>query len=206
MTAHQWPSREEWQAKAEQSVRTRITMYERIPAGTVFLTAGETAEALELARQAAAEARPLLNAEIGRLRGLLPDRPPASSTRARVAWFLGLDEERYVMASDLAAVEEIRTRTSRAAKAGGWGEVQWQLGRIRCSYRAVRPTPALDAALDRLDELAAAETDRRATYARALEDEAVALEVARRAADEAWAKELEWRASVDAPRVIRISA
>jgi hypothetical protein len=198
-----WPSRAEWQAKAEQSVRTRITMFERIPAGTVFLTADETAEVTALARQAAAQARPLLTAEIQRLRALLPDRPNAG--RARVAWFIGLDETRYALACDLAAVEKIRSVTGRAAKAGGWGEVQWQLSRIRRSHRAIRPTPDLDAALDRLDDLTTAEADRRTTYARALEDEAVALEVARRATDEAWTKELEWRASVDSPRIIRVA-
>lgn len=203
MPEYQWPSREEWQAKAEQSVRTRITMYERLPAGETYLTAAEEAEAAELAQTAAREARPLLTAEIRRLRDELPDRPNAG--RVRINWFLNLDEERYTAACNLAAVEEIRTRTARAAKAGDWGEVQWQLGRIRKSYPAVVSTEALNAALDRLDELCAARDERRTAFARALEDAAVALEVARRATDEAWARELEWRAGVDAPRVIRIA-
>lgn len=206
MPERQWPNRAEWQARAEQAVRTRITMYERLPADEPYLTYRETVEAEKQMLVAAREARPLLTAEIRRLRALLPDRPPASSTKARVAWFLSLDGDRYADACNLAAVEDIRTHTARAAKAGAWGEVQWQLSRIRRSYPAIVLTPALSAALSQLEALSAVHDERQTAFARALEDEAVALEVARRATDEAWARELERRASVDSPRVIRISA
>lgn len=196
-----WPSRQEWVAKAEQSVRTRCSMYERLPEGQEFATDAETAEGQELARIVAKAARPLLTAEVKRLEQLLGDRPKAG--RARIDWFLALDDGRYRLAGDLAALEEIRRELARDVKARAWRGVEWQLGRIRKHYPAIVLDTETLATLDVLEALAAVVDNRRRAEARRLQGEAVAREVARRATDEAWAQELEWRASVESPRVIR---
>lgn len=203
MSTRRWPTRAEWQANAERAVRTFCSMYERLPKGDAYLTIAEESEAADCAAAAVRLARPLLAVAIRDLRAELPDRPNAG--RARINWFNGLDEDRYTAACNLAGLEEVRAGASKAAKVGRWGEVQWQLGRVRESYPQITVPAELAAVLDRLDGLVAVVAERRRTFAQALEDEAVVLEVARRATDEAWAAELERRAAVEVPRVIRVS-
>jgi predicted transcriptional regulator len=201
--AREWPSREEWQAKAEYAVRTSCTMYERLDRAqpdTCWSSLAEDVEMEELARPAAAELRRLLTAEINRLRALLPDRP--KNTKPRVAWFVALEGKRYEDACNLSSLEVMRTDIQRAVRNEAWGRVTWHLGRVR-KYPAIRLTDDLLAAHDRMEELSAAATERRRAAAQAIEDAAVAREVARRATDEAWEQELERRRQVESPRVIR---
>jgi hypothetical protein len=200
----EWPSREEWQAKAEYAVRTACTMYERLDRlqpDTCWSSLAEDVEMEELARPAAVELRRLLTAEIDRLRALLPDRP--KHTKPRVAWFLALEGARYEDAVNLSALERMRTDVQRAVRNEAWGGVAWPLGRLRKSYPAILLTDDLLAAHDRMEELSAAAAERRRAAAQAAEDAAVAREVARRATDEAWEQELERRREIESPRVIR---
>lgn len=204
MSDRQWPSRSEWQAKAEYAVRTGCTMYERLDQlqpGAVWSSLGEDIEMEELARPAAAELRGLLTAEIGRLRAKLPDRP--ANSRPRAAWFVALEGERYEDACNLGSLEAMRRELQKAVRGGAWGGVVWHLGRVRKHYAAIRLPDEVLAAHDRMEELSEAARVRRRAAAQAAEDAAVAREVARRVTDEAWEKELERRARVDSPRVIR---
>ena len=205
MTARAWPSREEWQAKAEYAVRTACTKYERLDRlqpGTVWSSLGEDVEFEELAAPAAVEIRALLTPEIERLRALFPDRPAKS--RARGLWFVALEGQAYEDACNLGALEEMRRDVERARRNRQWGTVCWELGRIRSHYTAITLPDSLLRAHDRMLQLQAAAEKRREVAANAAEQAAVEREIARRATDEAWAKELERRAALDNPRVIRV--
>src|SRR5881392_487904 len=205
MSARAWPSREEWQADAERAVRTFCTKYERLDRlqpDTVWSSLAEDQEFEDLAAPAAVQIRALLAPEIERLRALLPDRPPKS--RARIKWFVALDGQAYEDACNLGALEEMRRDVDRARRKQQWGTVCWELGRIRRHYKAV-PLPAdLLAAHDRMIGLQTAADRRREAAADAAELAAVEREIARRTTDEAWQQELERRADIDHPRVIRV--
>ena len=207
MSTRAWPSREEWQAKAEYAVRTSCTMYERLdrlqPGANWFSLAEET-EFEELAAPAAAEMRTLLTSEVERLRALFPDRPDRS--RERIAWFVALEGQAYDDACTLGSLEEMRTEVNRARRKKKWGAVAWHLGRLRSHYPDIPLGEQLLAAHDRMTELSDAAGERRRRAAIAAEQAAVDREIARRATDEAWAKELERRADIDHPRVIRVGA
>ncbi|MEW2302014.1 hypothetical protein AB0958_18910 [Streptomyces sp. NPDC006655] len=204
MTERQWPTREEWQAKAEYSVRTLCTRWERLPHDARFITAEEEAEALAWALEAAKRLRPPLTAEINRLRVLVPDRPAAG--RARVRWWLDLSEEKERVANDLSALEDIRRTVARAAREKAWDTVGGQLGRLYRHQRRIMLDGGLDELCERLNARAVEVAARRDAEAVRLEQKAIEREVARRATDEAWEKELEWRARVEQPRVTRISS
>ncbi|MEU9014278.1 hypothetical protein AB0D12_31815 [Streptomyces sp. NPDC048479] len=203
----EWPSREEWQAEAEYAVRTRCTMFERLEEaqpGTVWLSLGEETELEELARPAAAALRPLLTAEIERLRVLLPDRP--KNSRPRGLWFVALEGQRYEDACNLGSLEGMRAEVQRDVRGPGWGGVAWHLGRVRKSYPGIVLPAGLLAAHDRMTVLLDAAAARRREAAEAVEQAAVDAEVARRATDAGWAKELERRARIESPRVVRYPA
>ncbi|MFB7359637.1 hypothetical protein [Streptomyces gardneri] len=205
MTARAWPSREEWQAKAEYAVRTGQTLYERLDRlqpDTNWWSLGEETELEELASTAAPEMRRLLTAEINRLRELMPERPAPG--RKRAAWFVALEGEAYDNACNLGALEEMRTDVQRARQKHAWGGIVWHLGRIRSHYPAVTLPEQLLTAHDRMTELTASADERRKQAAIAAEQAAVDKEIARRATDKAWAKELERRATIDHPRIIRV--
>lgn len=200
----QWPTREEWQAKAEYSVRTLCTRWERIPEGTRFITDAEEAEAIVWAVDAAKRVRPALTAEINRLRALVPDRPEKS--RERTAWLCNLPEGRWEVATNLSALEEMRRTVARAARENDWGHIAFTLGRLHRGYARIMLDTGLDDVYERLASLAVAVDARREAEARRLEDEAIAREVALRATDEGWQKELEWRARVERPLITRTPA
>jgi hypothetical protein len=203
VTARAWPSRAEWQAKAEYAVRTACTKYERVDRlqpDTVWSSLAEDHEFEELAAPAAVQIRSLLTPEINRLRSLLPDRP--EKTRERGLWFVGLEGQAYEDACNLGALEEMRRDVERARRKQQWGTVCWELGRIRSHYTAIALPADLLKAHDRMLELQAAAEKRREAAADAAEQAAIEREVARRATDEAWAKELQRRADIDHPRVI----
>lgn len=205
MTARAWPSRDEWQAKAEYAVRTACTKYERLDRlqpDTVWSSLGEDVEFEELAAPAAFQIRALLTPEIVRLRALFPERP--SKTRARGLWFVALEGQAYEDACNLGALEEMRREVERARRQQRWGHVCWELGRLRNHYTAITLPYSLVKAHDRMLQLQAAAEQRREAAADAAEQAAVAREVSWRATDEAWAQELERRAAIDHPRVIRV--
>jgi hypothetical protein len=200
-----WPSREEWQAKAEYAVRTSCTKYERLDRlqpNTTWSSLAEDQEFEDLAEPAVKQIRALLTPEIERLRALLPDRP--DKTRARGLWLVALEGQAYEDACNLGALEEMRRNVERARRKQQWGTVCWELGRIRSHYTQITLPSDLLAAHDRMLELQAAAEKRREAAADAALQAAVEREVSRRATDEAWAKELERRAAIDHPRVIRV--
>lgn len=207
MSARAWPSREEWQAKAECAVRTSCTMYERLDRlqpDTVWTTLTEDVHLEELAFPAATALRPLLTAEIDRLRAQFPDRPKAG--RARSLWFVELEDQAYDDAGNLGALEEIRTEVQRALRDKKPGAIAWNLGRIRRHYTAI-PLPAdLLAAHDRMEAIFNAANERRRAAAVEAQQAAIGKEIARRVTDEAWQQELERRANIDSPRVFIVGA
>src|SRR5689334_7647305 len=109
MTGRAWPSREEWQAKAEYAVRTFCAKYQRLERAqpdTKWSSLAEDVEFEELAGPSATQIRALLTAEIDRLRALLPGRPKEGS--ARNAWFVALEGQAYDNACTLGTLEEMR--------------------------------------------------------------------------------------------------
>lgn len=196
MTAAAWPSRAEWQAQAEYAVRTFCTRWERLEPDAVWSTLAEDLELEELGRAAAGALRPLLTAEISRLRATFPDRPKSG----RGMWLIGLPEDRFEAAQNLTAIEGMRTDLGRAAKEAHWQRVGWQLGRIRRHYPAIALDGPLLAAEDRMAGIATAVEERRSRAAQDAEDAAVVAEVAKRATDEGWAQELRRRQRIDDAR------
>ncbi|MFD9721042.1 hypothetical protein [Streptomyces sp. NPDC059076] len=206
MTARAWPSREEWQANAGYAVRTLCTPAERlqrINPDAVWSTPAEGLKFKALAIDIAKAVRPLLTREIDRLRDSLPDRPAAG--RARIAWFVALEGERDEMACALSTFEEMRRDFQRAVRKGNWGTIYREAGRLHDHYQAAIPLgPVLAADIGRMRVISAAAQARHDQAAREVVEAAVAAEIARRATDEAWQAELERRADIDSPRVIRV--
>ena len=205
MSARAWPSRGEWHANAALAVRTFCTKYERLEKaqpGTVWASLAEEREFEDLAGPAAKLIRALLTPEIARLRALVPDRP--SGSRARVSWFVALEGQAYEDACNLGALEEMRREVERARRERRWGTVAWELGRLRKSYPAVTLPAGLVAMHDRLKELQDLAEARRDAAADAIELASVDREVERRRTDEAWASELDRRAEIESPRVVRV--
>lgn len=205
MTARVWPSREEWQAKAEYAVRTSCTMYQRLDRlqpDTRWTSLGEDTELAELGPDVARHVRTLLNAEIRRLSAALPDRPKEGKQRS--AWFVALEGQAYEDACNLGSLQEIRLDMQRSSRKGQWGGIAWHVGRLRKSYaQIVLPVSVLEAH-DRMQALFDASDTRRKGAAMAAQQAAVDAEIARRATDQAWRQELERRADIDSPRVIRV--
>ena len=205
MSAYVWPSREEWQAKAEYAVRTSCTMYERLDRlqpDTCWTSLGEDIELEELAPGVARQVRPLLTAEIRRLSAALPDRPKEGKQRS--VWFVALEDQAYEDACNLGSLEQIRRELQRAARTSAWGAICWHVGRIRKSYAAIVLPDGVLQAHDRMEALFDSSDARRTAAAKAAEQSAVDAEIARRATDQAWQQELQRRADIDSPRVIRV--
>jgi hypothetical protein len=201
VTAYPWPSRTKWAAKAEQAIRTFCTPDERLERalpGAVWSTLAEDIEMEELAAATATTVRPLLTAEINRIKACLPDRPTKS--RARGQWFCALDGQRYEDACNLGTLEEMRRDIARAVRDGHWGTISWHAGRLHDHYPQITLPAALVAGLDRMRVIGLAVERRRGLEADRIVAEAVAAEVALRASDEGWAQELERRERIDGAR------
>ncbi|MFE7547013.1 hypothetical protein [Streptomyces gardneri] len=175
---------------------------DRLQPETDWRSLGEEVEFEELALPAAAEFRTLLTAEIDRLRALFPERP--GRTRERTAWFIALEGQAYDDACNLSALERMRSEVYRARREENWAAVAWNLGRVRQSYPGIPLPDTLLTAHDRMTAIDEAADERRRQAAVAAEQAAVDKEIAQRATDEAWAKELKRRARIDSPRVIRV--
>lgn len=205
MSTYPWPSREEWAAKAEYAVRTFCTPHERLDQafpGAHWPTLAEDTEMEELATTAAKTVRPLLTAEIGRLRELLSDRP--AKGRARADWFCGLEGKPWKDACNLAGLEGIRATLARAVRDEHWGTIASELGRVYDNYPDITLPADVVAAVDRLRAIGFAINRRINEMAERLVDEAVGAEVAKRATDEGWAKELERRARIDGGPMVTV--
>ena len=98
----------------------------------------------------------------------------------------------------------MRTEIHRARTSENWREVAWQLNRIHRHYPDIQLPAELARADDRMQAIFDLVDARREKAAKELEQAAVDAEIARRATDEAWAQELERRAAIDNPRVIRM--
>jgi hypothetical protein len=198
----EWPTREEWAAKAEYSVRTRCTARERLPEDAVFITDAELARARGLSARAAELLRPMLTAEIVRLTALLPAKPTSRRSSEHVAWFLALPDEQYETAGNLAAMIDMRKQVARGVREGTWGNIAWHLSRIDRHHPPLQLRGELLDLYTELAEISDAVTERTDTEAKRLEAAAIAREVAKRNSDEGWAHELERRAGIDAgPKV-----
>lgn len=201
MSAYAWPSREEWAAKAEYAVRTFCTPDERLEQalpGANWMTLSQEEEMETLATAAAKSVRPLLTAEIARLRLLLPDRP--ARTHARGLWFVELEGERYEAACNLGALEEMRRSIARAVRQENWVMIAWETGRLCDHYPAVTPPTEVAEAVGRMRAIDGEVRARRTAKAAEFTDAAVAAEIERRASDAGWEQELERRARIDGAR------
>ncbi|MEU4224342.1 hypothetical protein AB0F17_08615 [Nonomuraea sp. NPDC026600] len=199
-----WPSREEWAAAAEYSVRTACYPLERVPEGVEhYLSADEVKELDQLQTSLSEAARFALTQEIRRLRGLLPPRP--SRTSERIAWYDQLTPEQRAAAQRLGTLEYARTDVGRRARGETSAQAGWY-SNVAC-YHHVTDGVVAEFVEDResLERLVVLEarykTLRHQASVGALAS-AIAREVAKRNSDEGWAKELERRARIDGSHVI----
>lgn len=111
-----WPTREEWAAAAEHSVRTACYPLERVPEGAEhYLTADELAEMDRLYVDLSTAARAPLTAEIKRLQALLPAPIPAKPLE-RARWHDGLTGEQRAAWQALQNLRNARLEVGRRAR------------------------------------------------------------------------------------------
>ncbi|MER7213165.1 hypothetical protein ABT340_39395 [Streptosporangium sp. NPDC000239] len=204
-----WPSREEWVAAAERSVRTACLPLERVPEGAEhYLTADEVAEMNRLNVQLAQAARPILTAEIARFAEELPKPAPTARTRRAdfSVWLNALDGTQMRMSSRMFTLRHARTDIGRQAKADPTALTTWH-------WSPLTYTVLSDVVRDLLDHLDGwqllygldAKYQRyRWDAAREAEEAAVAKAIKVRSSDEGWARELERRARIDDGPAVRV--
>ncbi|MEV8474869.1 hypothetical protein [Streptomyces sp. NPDC051173] len=165
-----WPAREEWQAKAEQYIRTQCYPWQRVSEDpATWLAADELAEVRALAVTVVKATRAALT------------RAGRGNERA------GLNEHGRSVARDWADI----------------GELSYGLSHIVCIARSVN---AASEQVERLVCLAGVMVERRDQAAEADLKAAVEREVAERATDEGWAKELKRREGVECgPQITTIT-
>jgi hypothetical protein len=189
----EWPTREEWMADAERHVRQACYPSERIPNEIEhYLSAAELAERDRLRVEIATATRPLLTAEINRLRAEFPDLPTRG--RDRIRWLVALDDtdpERAELAAGIPHLEADRRTLTRYLRNGDTGPYGNPLAGSAITERA---DPVQLARLRELDELY---RQRHAEAAETATREAVEREVARRRTDEAWQHQRQLWARID---------
>ncbi|MGW6912534.1 hypothetical protein ACWGB8_01730 [Kitasatospora sp. NPDC054939] len=204
MAQRTWPTRDEWAAKAEYSVRTACLPSERVsnkPAD--WLTEAELAEARTLIPVILKAARAGLNREIKNLRTQLGDIPKGA---AYYGWYENLTGDQKTLANQHDSLASHRRQLNHSARRAldayaTVSELLFDWGRVGAAAVQVG---AADEQTDRLDKLQHVLAERRDTAAQAALREAIDRTVARRNSDEGWAAELERRAEIDAgPRIIR---
>jgi hypothetical protein len=189
-----WPSREEWQAAAEYSVRTSCYAHQRVARGPKpYLSDDEIAELAALDVALAKATRPVVLRRIKELRKLLADWPePATGTF--YDWYDTLPENVQQALSELRSLEQVRTDLHRRSR-----------GVIPVAH--LQATPHRDVPADLIPDQAIADRESellrkwaslRDAAAEAATEAAVAREIARRATDAGWRAELQRRASIDA--------
>jgi hypothetical protein len=188
------PTRAEWadpEAARLQIVRTCYS-HERVPSGAEhYLSPAELDEMSTLYRELCQSVRPVITAEIKRLRGLLPSQHPGR-TREHVAWYLALGEDDQAVADRLSLLEDARRDLGRVLRDGGPDPRYDQLAH---DYIAefVPDQDKLRRRTELLEKLEAA----REAAAQAAEDAAVAAEQASRLTDDGWAAALRHRESME---------
>lgn len=202
--SYAWPSREEWAAAAEHSVRTACYPLERVPEGAEhYLTADEVAEMDRLYVELSKSVRAPLTAEIKRLQGLLPWPPPAKPAE-RSAWFYTLDEQQQGAWQKLQELRHARLEIGRRANGQTYKLITWL--RSPLDYSVLSPIAAPfvpdQEALGRLAALEAKYASLRQQAADDAEAAAITRTIAERNSDDGWAKELERRARLDGNHVI----
>ncbi|MEV8638959.1 hypothetical protein AB0395_45625 [Streptosporangium sp. NPDC051023] len=199
-----WPSREEWAAAAERSVRTACMPLERVPEGAEhYLTADEVAEMDRLHVSLSASVRTPLTAEIKRLQRQLPWPPPAKPLD-RSRWHDGLTADQQAAWQRLCELRNARLDVGRRAKGQTDQLIGWVRFPLEHSVLSADVAPLVpDAeALARLAELEAKYGRLREQAAQDALDAAIARTVAERNSDEGWARELERRARIDGGPVV----
>lgn len=199
-----WPSREEWAARAEHAVRTACYPMERVPEGAEnYLSEDEVAEMDRLYVELSKSARAPLTAEIKRLLGTLPSPPPARPLD-RSHWYDTLTPTQQGAWQVVQQLRNARLEIGRRANGQTYKLLTWMRSPLDYSVLSPIAAPHLpdQVSLARLAELEALYTSLREVAADAALAAAIARTVAERNSDEGWAKELERRARLDGNHVI----
>lgn len=198
-----WPTREEWAAAAEHSIRTACMPLERVPEGAEhYLSTVEFAEMNDLYVALSTAVRAPLTAEIKRLHSLLPPIPAKPLERAH--WYDGLTSEQQVAWQALQDLRNARLEIGRRAKGQTYKLIGWYRSPLDSSVLSpdVAPLVADQDGLARLAELEAKYIRLREQAAQVIEAAAIAKAIEVRNSDEGWAKELERRQWIDGDPVI----
>jgi hypothetical protein len=201
MAQRTWPTREEWTAQAEYSVRTACLPNERVSTNPAdWLTADELDQARTLIPVIVKAARAGLNRAVKAARTELGDIP----TNDYYDWYENLTDRQKPLATRIGELSSARRRLNSEAKRAldeyatvdnlliAWG---------RIGGAAVH-ADAAQVETDRLNALQHALVDRCNTAAEKALRDAIERTIARRNTDDGWAAELERRAGIDAgPRV-----
>ncbi|MEV7013342.1 hypothetical protein [Streptosporangium sp. NPDC051022] len=201
-----WPSREEWAAAAERSVRTACLPLERVPEGAEhYLTADEVAEMDRLYVSLSASVRAPLTAEIKRLQEQLPWPPPAKPLD-RSRWHDALTAEQQAAWQRFCELRNARLDVGRRAKGQTDQLIGWARFPLEHSVLSANVAPLVPdtEALGRLAELEAKYIRLREQAAQDALDAVIARTVAERNSDEGWARELERRARIDNGPVVHV--
>lgn len=193
-----WPTRDEWAAQAEYSVRTSCYLHERVsPNPLHWITAEELAETRTLIAEILPIARRGLNRAIRPLLAEFADQPKSGGF---YDWYDTLTPERFARFEEYQSLRSHRTHLNASAResAHDWNDVQhlavlWS--RIRSAADKVGAAPEL---VQRLGEISAKMVAARDAAAEADLANSVAKRIAERNSDAGWAKELKRRAEIDA--------
>lgn len=200
---HTWPTRAEWQAAAESYTRTLCMPYERVPRrADHWLNEAELAETRATAHRLNLELRRQITRTIKTLAPQFPGEP--ASIIDRYDYEDTLDEHQRADYKRLVAARQDRLQLGRDARlldnpnleegeAAGAGR---RINRIATDWG----TSNTETDRERLAHLLAAMTERCDTAASEATETAVRAEIAKRATDEGWAKELERRQRIDQAR------
>lgn len=198
-----WPTRDEWQAAAEPFIRTYCTPRERVPSRAKrWLSPAELDELRATANRVAAALRRTLTRTVTTLGPKFPDEP--DRVIERLDWEDALSEDRRGDYEHLHGAREDRRQIGRDARVFDDPNLTVldaeSAGRRFARIGAEWGTSETTADLERVAFLLAAMTERCDTAASAATEDEVQDEIARRATDEAWTKELARRDRIDQVR------
>jgi len=198
-----WPTRAEWQAAAEPFIRSYCTPRERVQSRAKrWLSPAELDELRETTRRLAAVLRRTLTRTVTTLGPKFPDEPDrvierldwedtlTDDRRAEYEHLHGARQDRLELGRRVRSLDDPDLKVAAAESAGR------HLARIGAEWGTSETT----ADLERVAFLLAAMTERCDDAATAATEDEVQDEIARRATDEAWAKELKRRERIDQVR------
>jgi len=200
---HTWPTRAEWQANAEDYVRTLVHPRERVPSSAGhWLSPAELADVRETAHRLTTALRRIITASVRPLGKQFPDEPTRLGDR--YTWSTALQGDRAAAYQRLTAGRSDRQHLNRCVReldsqylnVGAARLAGRDIAYVANRWNTTDTTP--DA--ERLARLLAAMAERCDTAATEATEAAVQAEIAKRASDEGWAKELKRRADLDARR------